>query len=349
MSSPRSLRLLSVVAPVLNEGEVIEEFHRRLCAALDGIRFELIVVDDGSTDATPQILARLADVDERVRVVELSRNFGYQSASSAGLDHAAGDVVVTIDADLQDPPELIGEMLERWRGGSDVVYAVRRERQGESRMKLLTARWFSRAFARMAELEIPLNAGDFRLLDRRAVDALLRMPERRRFLRGMTVWVGYTQSSVAYDRDPRFAGETRYRWRTLLRISFDAITSFSSVPLQIATLIGFAVSAIAFLGLPYVVVGRLTGIYSVKGLSTLLFAVLFLGGIQLIFLGVIGEYISRIYDEVKGRPLYVVRRRRNVGAPEPDGPGSDPRSREGSAASEAAEVAPSAASARGPR
>jgi dolichol-phosphate mannosyltransferase len=344
----RALRLLSVVAPVLNEAEVIEEFHRRVCAALDGIPFELIVVDDGSTDATAEILGRLADADDRLRVVELSRNFGYQSATSAGLDHARGDVVVTIDSDLQDPPELIVELIERWRAGSDVVYAVRRERQGESRLKLLTARWFSRAFARMAELEVPVNAGDFRLLDRRAVDALLRMPERRRFLRGMTVWVGYTQSSVPYDRDPRFAGETRYRWRTLVRISFDAITSFSSVPLQIATLVGFAVSAIAFLGLPYVVVGRLTGIYVVKGLSTLLFAVLFLGGIQLIFLGVIGEYVSRIYDEVKGRPLYVVRRRRNVAAPAGAGAESgEPGG--GDALDEEGEVAPSAVSARGPR
>ena len=317
MSGGRSLALLSVVAPVLDEADVIEEFYGRVRSALEGVPFELIVVDDGSTDATPEILARLAAGDRRLRVIELSRNFGYQSAMSAGLDHARGNVVVTIDADLQDPPELIAEMLERWRQGSDVVYAVRRERPGESRMKLLTARWFARAFARLAELEIPANAGDFRLLDRRVVDGLLRMPERRRFLRGMTVWVGFTQSSIVYDRGPRFAGETRYRWRTLLRISFDAITSFSSVPLQVATLIGFAVSAIAFLGLPYVVIGRLTGIYVVRGLSTLLFAVLFLGGIQLIFLGVIGEYIARIYDEVKARPLYLVRRRLNAAAPEP--------------------------------
>jgi glycosyltransferase involved in cell wall biosynthesis len=315
MSEERTLELLSVVAPALDEADVLEGFYARVCAALDGIPFELVIVDDGSTDETPAILARLAESDERLRVIQLSRTFGYQSAMSAGLDHAAGDVVVTIDADLQDPPELIPDLLERWREGSDVVYAVRRERRGESRLKLRTARWFSSLFARLAELEIPANAGDFRLMDRCAVDSLLQMRERRRFLRGMTVWVGYTQSSVPYDRDPRQAGKTRYRWGTLLRISFDAITSFSSLPLQIATLIGFAVSAIAFLGLPYVVIGRLTGIYPVKGLSTLLFAVLFLGGIQLIFLGVMGEYISRIYDEVKARPLYLVRRRQNVDAP----------------------------------
>jgi dolichol-phosphate mannosyltransferase len=314
MSDERPLGLLSVVAPALNESEVIEAFYGRVRSALEGIPFELVVVDDGSTDATPEILGRLAEQDDRVRVIQLSRTFGYQSAMSAGLDHARGDAVVTIDSDLQDPPELIREMLERWRQGSDVVYAIRRDRKGESRLKLRTARWFSSIFARLAELEIPRNAGDFRLLDRRAVEALAQMPERRRFLRGMTVWIGYTQSSVPYDRDPRHAGTTRYRWRTLARISFDAITSFSSVPLQVATFAGFVVSGIAFLALPYVVIGRLTGIYSVKGLSTLLFAVLFLGGIQLIFLGVIGEYISRIYDEVKERPLYLVRRHYGGGA-----------------------------------
>jgi dolichol-phosphate mannosyltransferase len=246
-----------------------------------------------------------------VKVVHLSRNFGYQAAVTAGIDNARGDVVVTIDADLQDPPELIEDLLQRWREGSDVVYAARRDRAGESRAKLTTARWFSSLFSRLAQLEIPAGAGDFRLLDRRAVEALQRMPERSRFLRGMVVWVGFDQSSVPYDRDPRYAGETRYKWRTLFRISLDALSSFSRVPLQIATVIGFAISAIAFLGIPYVIVNRLLGFY-VEGVSTLLFAILLLGGIQLIFLGIIGEYISRIYDEVKRRPLYVVSDRRNV-------------------------------------
>jgi dolichol-phosphate mannosyltransferase len=228
--------------------------------------------------------------------------------------------VVTIDADLQDPPELIPDLIAEWRSGADVVYAVRRERPGESRLKLTTARWFSAIFRRLAELDLPANAGDFRLLDRRAVDALRRMPERSRFMRGMTVWVGYRQSSVPYDREPRAAGETRYRWRTLLRISLDAISSFSHTPLQIATVVGFVVSFLAFLGIPYVIVNRLLGFY-VEGVSTLLFAILLLGGIQLITLGIIGEYISRIYDEVKRRPLYIVDQRVNVEpAPEePDG------------------------------
>jgi glycosyltransferase involved in cell wall biosynthesis len=316
MNSKRSLGLLSVVAPVLDEGETLERFYERVTAALDGLEFELVLTDDGSTDSTPEILERLADADPRVRVIRLSRSFGYQAAVTAGLDHAAGDAIVTIDADLQDPPELIPELVERWREGSDIVYAVRRQRRGESRAKLFTARWFTRLFSSLAELDIPTDAGDFRLLDRRALDAVLAMRERARFLRGMTVWVGFTQSSVPYDRGPREAGESRYRWRTLLRISFDAITSFSRVPLQIATVVGFVVSAVAFLAIPYAIFARVLGVPYVKGFSTILLAVLFLGGVQLITLGIIGEYLGRVYDEVKSRPLYVVRERRNV--PEPD-------------------------------
>ena len=306
--------LISVVAPILDEEQTVEAFYRRTCAALEGTEFEVVLIDDGSRDRTPEILDRLADADERVRVLRLSRNFGYQAAVTAGLEHARGDVVVTIDADLQDPPELIADLLERWREGSDVVYAVRRQRPGESRAKLTTARWFSTLFRRLAQFEIPEGVGDYRLLDRRAVEALRRMPERSRFLRGMTVWIGYTQSSVPYDRDPRHAGSTRYSWRTLLRISFDALSSFSRVPLQMATAVGFVISGLAFLGIPYVIVNRLLGFY-VEGVSTLMFAIFFLGGIQLIFLGIIGEYISRIYDEVKRRPLYVVSERRNIDPP----------------------------------
>jgi dolichol-phosphate mannosyltransferase len=316
MSDRGAPELITVTAPVLNEEEILEAFYERVRVALEGFQWELVLVNDGSTDSTPQLLDDLATRDERVKVVHLSRNFGYQPAVIAGLDHARGDVVVTIDADLQDPPELILEMLERWREGSDVVYAIRRERVGESHLKLLTARWFTRLFTRLAELDIPANVGDFRLLDRQAVDALLRMRERSRFMRGMSVWVGYTQSSVPYDRDARYAGETRYRWRTLLKIALDGISSFSHVPLQVATLVGFAVSFLAFLGIPYVLVSRIFDLY-VEGLSTVLFAILFLGGIQLITLGIIGEYISRVYDEVKRRPLYLVREMRNAEGPYP--------------------------------
>lgn len=320
----RNPGLISVTAPVLNEEQIIERFYARVSDALAEHEWELVLVDDGSTDETPSLLDELAARDERVKVVRLARNFGYQAAVIAGLDHCRGEIVVTIDADLQDPPELILEMLERWREGADVVYAVRRQRVGEGRLKLLTARWFSAIFGRFADLDVPVNAGDYRLLDRRAVNSLLRMRERSRFMRGMSVWVGYTQSSVPYDRDQRYAGETRYRWRTLVRISLDAISSFSHVPLQIATLVGFGVSFLAFLGIPYVIISRLFDLY-VEGLSTVLFAILFLGGIQLITLGIIGEYLSRVYDEVKRRPLYLVGERRNLAGPYPGVEEFDPQ------------------------
>ena len=317
MSRPEPM-LLSVVAPLLDEEDTLEAFYDRVRTALEEaeIDFELILVDDGSTDGTPELLERLASVDPRVGVIALSRNFGYQAAITAGLDHARGDAVVTIDADLQDPPELIPELVSSWRQGADVVYAVRERREGETWVKLATARWFSRLFARLTEFDVPADAGDYRLLARRAVDALGAMPERTRFLRGMAVWVGFTQSSVPYRRDARHAGRTRYRWRTLARLSVDALSSFSHVPLQMATLLGFIVSALAFLAIPYVLVNKLLGFY-VEGVSTLLFALLLLGGIQLITLGIIGEYISRIYDEVKRRPLYLVEGRTNVAEPQP--------------------------------
>ena len=315
MVSERTPRV-SVTAPVLNEEEVLPIFYERVSAALDGRDFELVLIDDGSDDTTPEILDRLASEDDRVKVVHLSRRFGYQAAVAAGLDHCRGEAVVTIDSDLQDPPELIPRLIEEWEHGADVVYAVRQHREGEGRMKLVTAKWFSAIFTRLAELDIPADVGDFRLLSRRAVDALKQMPERNRFMRGMTVWVGFRQSSVPFQRDRRYAGDTRYRWRHLFKLSLDAISSFSHVPLQLATVFGFLVSSVAFLGIPYVIVNRLAGFY-VEGVSTLLFVILFLGGVQLLTLGIIGEYISRIYDETKRRPLYVVSERRNLDEPEP--------------------------------
>jgi glycosyltransferase involved in cell wall biosynthesis len=298
--------MLSVVAPVFNEEKVLAEFHRRVSAALEGVDYELVLVDDGSTDSSPQILRELAAADRRVRVIELSRNFGHQAALSAGLDRARGDAVVSLDADLQDPPEVIPEMVARWREGAEVVYAVRRSREGEGRFKLASARGFYRLFSRLARMDEDATSGDFRLLDRRAVEVLKAMPERSRFLRGMTVWVGFTQTAVDYDRDPRHAGETKFTLRRMLRFSMDAITSFSNVPLQLATLLGFAFSLVAFLGIPVAIGFRIAGEF-VPGVASILLAVLLLGGIQLITLGIVGEYIGRIYEEVKGRPLYVVR------------------------------------------
>jgi dolichol-phosphate mannosyltransferase len=307
----RRLELLSVVAPVYNEEGTLEEFYSRVCAALEGLQFELVLVDDGSSDRSPAILSELASTDPRVHVVFLSRNFGHQTALTAGLDHAEGDAVVMLDADLQDPPELIPRMLDHWREGCDVVYAVRQERDGESRFKLATARWFYRLFDKLAQVDLVHNSGDFRLLDRRPLDALLSMRERNRFLRGMTVWVGYRQAAVPYDRDPRYAGETKYTLSKMLRFSLDAISSFSHRPLQLATLLGFIVSTLAFIAIPVVIVLRIVGSY-LPGFSSVTLAVLLLGGIQLIAIGIIGEYVGRIYDEVKGRPLYLVRTRLNV-------------------------------------
>jgi polyisoprenyl-phosphate glycosyltransferase len=319
--SERRLQLLSVVAPVYNEAATISEFHARVTDALAGIPHELVLIDDGSSDETAEILERIAAEDERVRVVYLSRNFGHQLAITAGLDHAVGDVVVMLDADLQDPPELIPTMLERWRSGSDVVYAVRERRVGESFFKLTTARWFYRVFDWMTSVEFQNNSGDFRLLGRGALDALLSMRERSRFLRGMTVWVGFTQSAVPYSRDSRYAGETKFTFARMLRFSLDAIVSFSHRPLQLASLLGFLISGLALLAIPVVVILKIVGSY-LPGFSTVEISLLLLGGIQLITIGIIGEYVGRIYDEVKGRPLYLVKR--TVGGP--GGPPPEPAS-----------------------
>ncbi|TMK42212.1 MAG: glycosyltransferase family 2 protein [Actinobacteria bacterium] len=308
----RTLGLLSVVAPVYNEVELVEAFYDRTRKALEGLNFELVLVNDGSDDGTGRILDRLADADPQLRVVHLTRNFGHQAALTAGLEHAAGDTVAMIDADLQDPPELIPEMVDRWRKGSDIVYAVRRAREGESHFKLSTAKWFYRLFDKLAQVDLEPNSGDFRLLDRKALDALLAMGERSRFLRGMTVWIGFTQTAIEYDRDERYAGETKYTLRKMVRFSLDAIFSFSHLPLQLSTYLGFLISGLAFLAIPVVVILRVVGSY-LPGFGSVTIAILMLGGIQLIAIGLIGEYVGRIYDEVKHRPLYVVGRVRNEG------------------------------------
>lgn len=307
----RSVQLLSVVAPVFNEAETVGKFHARVCSALAGTEFEIVLVDDGSKDGTPELLIALSQADPRVRVVTLSRNFGHQAALTAGLDHASGDVIVMLDSDLQDPPEVIPQMIESWRKGGDVVYAVRTSRPGESRLKLATANWFYRVFSRLAQIDLTPNAGDFRLLDRHALDALGSMQERNRFLRGMTVWVGFNQTAVEYERDPRHAGATKYTPRRMLRFSLDAISSFSQTPLQLASLLGFVVSAIAFLAIPVAIGFKIAGQF-VSGITTVLIVVLLLGGIQLITVGIIGEYLGRVYEEVKRRPLYVVKDRLNL-------------------------------------
>jgi dolichol-phosphate mannosyltransferase len=327
----RTPKLLSIVAPVYDEQELIEAFVQRACAAAADYEFELLLVNDGSSDDTPRLLDEIAAKDKRVRVVHLSRNFGHQAALTAGLEHAVGDVVAMIDADLQDPPELIPDMIAQWSQGADVVYAVRKQREGETAFKLATASWFYKLFDKLAQVDLEPNSGDFRLLDRRALDALLAMTERSRFLRGMTVWVGFNQTAVSYERDARTAGETKYTLSKMLRFSLDAIASFSHLPLQLATYIGMLSAGVAFVAIPVVIILRLFDSY-LPGFGAITIAILLLGGIQLIALGVIGEYVGRIYDEVKHRPLYIVREERNRPLPSGGSPQAGPVARAGLAA-----------------
>ena len=307
----RELKLLSVVAPMYNEEATAAAFCERVFAALEGLPLELVLVDDGSSDGTAKIVDDLAASDPRVRVVRLSRNFGHQTAITAGLDHARGDAVAMIDADLQDPPEVINDLLAKWREGVDVVYAVRERREGETRFKLATASVFYRLMSHVSDIELAPDAGDFRLMSRQALDGLLAMRERSRYLRGMTVWVGFTQAAVPYRRDARYAGETKYTLRRMLAFSLDAISSFSHLPLQAATVLGFLFSFIAFLAIPVVIGLKFADSY-LPGFSTITIVILLLGGMNLIAVGIIGEYVGRIYDEVKRRPLYLVRERRNL-------------------------------------
>src|SRR5690242_17580412 len=304
--------LLSVVVPCFNEEEVICDTSLRLAAVLAHapVNSEIIYVDDGSSDSTPELLRQFQQSDEHVRVVRFSRNFGHQMAITAGLEHAAGDAVVIIDADLQDPPEVILEFVAKWMDGYDVVYGVRSEREGETASKLWTAKAVYRCMAGLSDTRIPLDTGDFRLMSRRVVNALLGMPERDRFVRGMVSWLGFSQIGISYHREARTAGTTKFSFFKMLRFAMDGIFSFSVLPLRIATWIGFAASGLAILGIVVATVERLLGVHGlVKGWTSILIAVLFIGGVQLICIGIIGEYVGRIYGETKQRPLYVVQER----------------------------------------
>jgi len=299
----------SIVVPVFNELENIPELYRRLRATLASVgeTWELVLVDDGSTDGSTERIRELAAKDKRVRPVIFARNFGHQVAITAGWDYARGDAVVIMDADLQDPPEVIPELIARWREGYEVVYAVRAEREGESWFKKATASLFYRLIYRITDVKIPLDSGDFRLLDRKVVEVLKTMRERHRFPRGMAAWVGFRQIGVAYKRAVRYSGETKYPFKKMFRLALNAITGFSYFPLQLATYFGFLSAGISIVAIPVVIVMRLTGSQAFLGQASTLIAVLFLGGVQLISLGVLGEYIGRLYDEAKGRPLYIVR------------------------------------------
>ena len=309
--------LLSIVVPCYNEELVLAELHDRLVSVLDQLGDtdgEIVYVDDGSKDRTPALLKELQLREPRVGVVSLSRNFGHQIAVTAGLEHAGGDAVVIIDADLQDPPEVILEMVARWREGYQVVYGLRAKRDGETTFKLFTAKIFYRLINRLSEVEIPLDVGDFRLMDRQVVDVLLTMPERDRFLRGMVSWIGFRQSAVIYDRAARHAGETKYPLIKMLRFAVDSVISFSFAPLRVAIWVGFGAIAAAVAGIVYALVVRFYTTTWVRGWASIFTAVLFLGGVQLVTLGIVGEYVGRIYAEVKLRPLYVVRERRGFEA-----------------------------------
>ena len=303
--------LLSVVIPCYNEEDVLRVTHERLTAVLREMTedYELIFVDDGSRDATAQLLAELQLFDPHVRVLLLSRNFGHQIAVTAGLEEAAGAAVVIIDADLQDPPELIPQMVQLWREGNEVVYGVHLERKGESKFKLWTSKVFYRLINRLSDTKMPLDAGDFRLVDRKVVNVLKAMPERARFLRGMVSWAGFRQVALPFNRAARYAGKSKYPFRTMVHFATDGIISFSLVPLKLAIWTGFLAIWIAVAGILVAIIDRLLDKNLTRGWASLFVAVLFMGGVQLVSLGILGEYLGRIYTEVKRRPLYVVQER----------------------------------------
>jgi dolichol-phosphate mannosyltransferase len=305
----------SIVVPVFNEEEVLMESYKRLKKVMDGIfqPYEIIFVNDGSRDNTGAILRRICSIDKKAKFIEFSRNFGHQPAITAGMDYAGGEAIIVIDADLQDPPEVIPQMIEKWMEGFDVVYGVRAERQGESFFKKVTAAFFYRFFRKMTDVDIPVDVGDFRLIDRKVCDALKLVNERNRFIRGIISWLGFNQTGVEFTREKRFAGETKYPIKKMIKFSFDAIVSFSYKPLRLASYGGIILSFFSFIYLITVLFQKLfTSSATVPGWASTLAVSLFFNGIVLMMLGIIGEYLGRIYDEAKGRPLYVVRELGNI-------------------------------------
>ncbi|HQR14319.1 MAG TPA: glycosyltransferase family 2 protein [Nitrospira sp.] len=300
--------LVSVVVPVYNEQDGLREFYdrtKRVLLGMAGFEHEIIFVDDGSRDVSVEVIAQLVREDECVRLLKLSRNFGHQIAITAGIDAARGDAVVVIDADLQDPPEVIERFIEKWREGFDVVYGMRETRDGETVLKVWTASIFYRILKSLVSLDIPVDVGDFRLMSRRVVEHLKAMQERDRFVRGLVSWIGFRQIGLLYRREKRYAGETKYPYRKMIRFALDGITSFSNIPLKMATIMGYFTSLVAFAYACSVIVQKFMG-YTVQGWATIMVGLLFLGGVQLICLGILGEYVGRIFNETKGRPLYIV-------------------------------------------
>jgi glycosyltransferase involved in cell wall biosynthesis len=299
----------SIIAPIYNEEGNIQKLYDRISSVMDstGETWELVTVNDGSRDGSARLIEALAVKDSRVKLVNFARNFGHQLAVTAGLNYASGDAVVVIDADLQDPPELILEMVERWKAGYQVVYAVREERKGESWFKLFTAKLFYRLINRLTEVDIPLDTGDFRLMDRKVVDALNSMPEHNRFIRGLTSWIGFKQTGVTYVREAREWGETKYPLKKMIRFAMDAVTGFSYFPLQIMVYVSFVLGVLAILIIPIIAILRLAlGDQFLGGQATNIVLMLLLSSFELFFLFIMGQYVARIYDEVRGRPLYIL-------------------------------------------
>ena len=304
-----SIPELSIVIPVYNEAENLAYLFERLLTVLDrlGQSYEVVCVNDGSRDQTLNQLVLYHQQNPHIKVIDLSRNFGKEIALTAGIDYAQGRAVIPIDADLQDPPELIVDLVAKWQDGFDIVYATRRSRSGETWLKQLTAKAFYRTLGKMTQIEIPANTGDFRLMDRRVIEALKKLPERTRFMKGLFAWVGYRQTAIFFDREPRFQGQTKWNYWKLWNFALDGIFSFSLVPLKVWSYLGLGISLISLLYASYLVVRTLILGIDVPGYASLMVAILFLGGIQLISLGVMGEYLGRVYEEVKARPLYLVR------------------------------------------
>ena len=299
----------TIIAPIYNEVDNLQVLYDRVSAVMDqtGEPWEILMVDDGSSDGSTDIIQELHSKDSRIKPVIFARNFGHQIAVTAGLDASQGDAVIIIDADLQDPPEAILDLIKKWKEGYEVVYAVRSKREGETWFKLITASAFYRLIQRITDVNIPTDTGDFRLLDRKVVNVMNQMREKHRFLRGMSSWIGYKQIGVEYERAERYAGETKYPLKKMIRFASDAITGFSYFPLQLATYLGFIAAGLSIIAIPVVIILRLTGSGAFFGQASTLIAVLFLGGVQLISLGLLGEYVGRLYDEAKGRPLYILR------------------------------------------
>ena len=299
----------TIIAPIYNEIENIEVLHQRVSEVMDstGEPWEFVMVDDGSSDGSSKAILDLKSKDEKIVPVIFARNFGHQIAVTAGLDHSRGEAVVIIDADLQDPPEVILDLIAKWKEGYEVVYAIRSKREGETWFKLFTAAAFYRTIQRITDVDLPMDTGDFRLLDRKVVQVMKGMREKHRFLRGMSVWVGFRQTGVEYERAERYAGETKYPLKKMFRLASDAITGFSYFPLKMATYFGFFTAGLSLLALLVAIILRLTGSQLLQGQAVVIIIVLFLGGVQLISLGILGEYIGRLYDEARDRPLYILR------------------------------------------